>query len=341
MAETFLIGMIIGYVLDLIFGDPLWLPHPICLIGKLISYLEKKLYRSVAEKNLFMRGALLWAVVFSASVIVPALILYGAYILDVYVENTSGVRIYLMLIITSYMSFQILASKSLCKSSMQVYEKIKIWEDAEKNGEISDSIKDEAREKVSMIVGRDTKDLGKRDVIKATIETVAENTSDGVIAPMIYMLVGGPILAFGYKAINTMDSMIGYKNERYIYFGRFAAKADDAANFIPARITAMLMIISSFALGLNFKNAVKIYFRDRKKHSSPNSGQSEAVCAGALDIQLAGPSYYFGKKYEKEYIGDKTKEVSSEDIKKANRLMYAAGILFEVSLILYMWFKLS
>ena len=184
-----------------------------------------------------------------------------------------------------------------------------------------------ARKAVSMIVGRDTKSLSAAGVTKAAVETIAENTSDGIIAPLFYMAIGGPALMFLYKGINTMDSMVGYKNDKYLNFGRYAAKLDDIANYIPARISAWLMILASMCAGFDWKNAKKIFLRDRYNHASPNSAQTEAVMAGALDIQLAGNAFYFGKLYEKPTIGDALREVEIEDIPRANRLLYVSAAL--------------
>ena len=186
-----------------------------------------------------------------------------------------------------------------------------------------------ARKAVSMIVGRDTERLDEEGVAKAAIETVAENASDGVIAPMLYLALFGPVGGFSYKAVNTMDSMVGYKNDRYHAFGTAAAKLDDAVNFIPARISAMLMILSCCFLGKEFdqKNAMKIFKRDRYQHASPNSAQTEAACAGALGIRLAGDASYFGKIVKKPYIGDPLRAVETEDIRRANRLLYGMAFL--------------
>jgi adenosylcobinamide-phosphate synthase len=192
----------------------------------------------------------------------------------------------------------------------------------------------EARYNVSMIVGRDTDKLDEAGVARAAVETVAENTSDGVIAPMIYLAIGGPVLGFFYKAVNTMDSMIGYKNDAYLYFGRFAAKLDDAVNYIPARLAALLMILSCPFAGLDKKGAAKIYKRDKRNHASPNSAQTEAVCAGALGLKLAGDAYYFGKLHKKPTIGDETRQVEAEDIKRVNRLLYAVSFFAVIVLIL-------
>ena len=213
------------------------------------------------------------------------------------------------------MCYQILAVKSLKTESMKVYAELK-------RGSLAG-----ARQKVSMIVGRDTEDLSEEQVAKAAVETVAENTSDGTVAPLLFMAVGGAPLGFLYKGINTLDSMVGYKNEVYLFFGRFSAKLDDAANFIPARVSAFLMIGASVLLGMDFRNAWRIFRRDRFNHASPNSAQTEAVCAGALDIQLAGDAYYFGKLYPKKTIGDRLRAIRYEDIASANRLLYGTAAL--------------
>ena len=213
------------------------------------------------------------------------------------------------------MCYQILAVKSLKTESMKVYAELK-------RGSLAG-----ARQKVSMIVGRDTEDLSEEQVAKAAVETVAENTSDGTVAPLLFMAVGGAPLGFLYKGINTLDSMVGYKNEVYLFFGRFSAKLDDAANFIPARVSAFLMIGASVLLGMDFRNAWRIFRRDRLNHASPNSAQTEAVCAGALDIQLAGDAYYFGKLYPKKTIGDRLRAIRYEDIASANRLLYGTAAL--------------
>ena len=242
-----------------------------------------------------------------------AVLLLGAYRLHPYLGA----------VIESIMTYQILATKCLKVESMKVYQELK-------KGDIAAS-----RKAVSMIVGRDTECLDETGVAKAAIETVAENTSDGVIAPMIFTAIGGPILGFFYKAVNTMDSMIGYKNEKYLYFGRTAAKLDDAVNYIPARISAWLMILAALLGGKDFdaKRAYRIYKRDRYNHASPNSAQTESVCAGALGIRLAGDASYFGKLVKKPHIGDACREVSPEDIRRVNRLMYlTAGICEAVCL---------
>ena len=218
-------------------------------------------------------------------------------------------------ILETFWCYQIFAARCLVSESGKVYERLK-----EKDLPGS-------RKAVSMIVGRDTENLSFEGVTKAAVETVAENTSDGVTAPLLYLLLGGAPLGFLYKAVNTMDSMLGYKNETYLYFGRIPAKMDDLFNYIPARLTAWFMVLASFLTGLNGKNAWKIYRRDCRKHASPNSAQSEAVCAGALDVQLAGDAVYFGKIHKKEFIGDPFRKIEAEDIPRAGRLMYVTTVL--------------
>ena len=317
-----MIATFAGFLLDLMFGDPYWLPHPIRLIGNGISFMEKRLRgnqngRNATPKQEIIRGALLVASVLTVTVSVTAVILSVAYRLHPY----AGV------LIESIMTYQILATKCLRTESMKVYRELK-------KGDL-----DASKKAVSMIVGRDTQCLDETGVAKAAIETVAENTSDGVIAPMIYTAIGGPVLGFFYKAVNTMDSMVGYKNDRYLYFGRAAAKLDDIVNFIPARISAVLMVIACFFCDRDFdaKHAWYIYKRDRYKHASPNSAQTEAVCAGALGIRLAGNASYFGKIVEKPFIGDEKRPVEAEDIKRANRLLYATAFICEAICLIILW----
>ena len=397
-----MIAFFAGFCLDMLFGDPYWLPHPIRLIGSLISSLERMLIGAKGsrkeEKNLhrveeavgekpgrkeegreeqkteqtrkerqkteqgteqtateqttteqtakeeqkakqtikkeqrmgrqeerrskensekFRKGIMLAVIVPVMSALMSALILLIAYKL----HPIWGVMI------EAIMTYQILAAKCLKVESMKVYKSLK------EEGLAA------ARKAVSMIVGRDTQVLDKTGVAKAAIETVAENTSDGVIAPMLYMALGGPVFGFVYKAINTMDSMVGYKNDRYLYFGRAAAKLDDAANYLPARICAFLMIGCAFIGGKEFdgRRAFRIYKRDNRKHASPNSAQTEAVCAGALGIQLAGDASYFGKVVKKPYIGDPVRAVEFEDIRRVNKLMYLTAWAGELLCLLAMW----
>lgn len=302
-----LIACVAGFGLDMIFGDPVWLYHPVRVIGKWIEILEKGLRKITGDdkKKLLVGGVVLWFAVVLASTGIPLLLLYLA----------GKVHPVLAFGLETFWCYQLLAGKSLKVESRKVYQKLK------ENDLIG------ARKAVSMIVGRDTEQLSEEGVTKAAVETVAENTSDGVIAPLIYLLTGGAPLGFFYKAVNTMDSMVGYKNEKYLYFGRFAAKMDDVFNYIPARLSALFMILSAGLNGMNEKNAWRIYRRDRKKHASPNAAQTEAVCAGALEVQLAGDAYYFGKLYPKATIGDPLRKIEAEDIIRAGRLMDGTAVL--------------
>jgi len=297
----------IGFFIDFIIGDPQWLFHPIRLIGKLIVFFEKYFRKifSNTKKGLKIAGLLLVILVCSISSGIVFIIVFFTYKLNFYCG----------LIFESIICYFMIAAKALKTESINVYNKI-LYADI-----------NESRKAVSMIVGRDVNVLDEKGVIKAAVETVAENLSDGVIAPIIYMIIGGSTLGIFYKAINTMDSMIGYKNDRYIYFGKSAAKLDDFMNFFPSRISAFIMILASFILKKDYKNAVRIFKRDRFKHSSPNSGQTEAVCAGALDIQLAGDAYYFGKLYKKPLIGDAIKDVNPKNILEINSIMYLSSVI--------------
>lgn len=298
--------------MDLIFGDPHWLPHPICLIGNMIGFLERNLRKLLAPNPtaLLAGGALMVIIVLVVSFAVPYYILHLA----------EAVSPWLRFGLETIMFYQIFATKCLRDESMKVFTALD-------NNDLAD-----ARVKLSWIVGRDTKNLSAEEVTKGAVETVAENTADGIIAPMLYMFLGGAPLAFLYKGINTMDSMVGYKNDKYLYFGRCAAKLDDLANLIPARIAGLVMIIAAFLVGLNGPGAWKIFWRDRYHHLSPNSAMTESVTAGALNIQLGGDHYYFGKLVHKETIGDDIRPVCPQDIMQANRLLYMTAV---VSLILF------
>lgn len=312
MAERMMI-LTAGLLLDALFGDPVWLYHPVRMIGKLITGLEwllDRLFRVSGEREadqkrkLFAGGLLvLGTVVFSVAV--PAGILYLA----------DHIHHGLYLLLSCFFCYQLLAMRSLKVESMKVYTAL-----------LQEGLA-AGRKAVSMIVGRDTEALTEEGVIKATVETIAENTSDGVIAPLLYMTLLGVPGGFFYKAVNTMDSMVGYKNDKYLYFGRFAAKLDDVVNFLPARLSGVLMVLASGLSGFDRANAWKIFRRDRKNHASPNSAQTEAVMAGALRIQLAGDAWYFGKLYQKPTIGDDLRPVEYEDIRRANRLLYATALL--------------
>lgn len=305
--ELSLLAVILGFILDLIVGDPHWLYHPIRLVGHLISGLEKLLRRifpKTEQGELIAGGFLLvltagittavaWGLLRAAGLVHPCL----RFALEV------------------IMCYWVLATKSLKTETMKVY-------DALKEGDLK-----KARFAVSMVVGRDTEVLDDIGVTKAAVETVAENASDGVIAPLLFLMIGGAPLGFFYKAVNTMDSMVGYKNDKYLYFGRAAAKFDDVLNYIPARLSGMLMCGAAAFCGMDSKNAWRIYWRDRYNHSSPNSAHTEATAAGAMHIQLAGNAYYFGKLYEKPTLGDPDRPVEYEDIPRVNRLLYATAIL--------------
>ena len=302
-----LAAIIAGFILDLIFGDPHWLPHPICLIGNLIGFIERNL-RPRLEPNkgaLLLGGALMVIIVLVISFVVPMAILLAA----------GMVSPWLAFALETLMCYQIFATKCLRDESMKVYTALH-------NHDLAD-----ARVKLSWIVGRDTQNLDEEEITKGAVETVAENTADGIMAPMFYMFLGGVPLAFLYKGINTMDSMVGYKNDKFLYFGRCAAKLDDLANLLPARITGLVMIGAAFVLRLDGKNAWKILWRDRYNHLSPNSAMTESVTAGALNIQLGGDHFYFGKLVHKDTIGDDIRPVCPEDIVKTNSLLYMTAVL--------------
>lgn len=296
--------LLAGFLLDCILGDPYSLPHPIRLIGRLISALEKWA-RNAFANNLTAGGTILALIVLLTSAGIPLAVLFLCY----------RVNIWLGAAAESILCYYMLAARCLRSESMKVYRAI------------SENDTEKARTAVSMIVGRDTKPLDRNGIIRAAVETVAENTSDGVTAPMLYMGLGGAALGFFYKAANTMDSMIGYTSEKYLHIGKFAAKLDDVLNYIPSRLTALLMILSAGILRLDMKNAWRIWRRDRRNHASPNSAQTEAVCAGALDVRLAGDAYYFGELHKKPFIGDNIREIDNEDIRRANRLMYCTSAL--------------
>lgn len=320
-----MIAFFLGFLLDLVLGDPYCFPHPIRLIGKLVTVTEKMLrgmWIRKKEKKADYNGKELWQGIGLVFIVMISVAAVTSFVLAM------AYRLHPILgaAVECIMTYKILAVKCLKVESMKVYQCLKSGNP------------EQARKAVSMIVGRDTERLDEEGIAKAAIETVAENTSDGVIAPMLYLAVGGPILGFLYKAINTMDSMIGYKNDKYLYFGRAAAKLDDFVNFLPSRISACLMIAASFFAGDHFSGtgAWTIYKRDRKKHASLNSGQTEAVCAGALSIKLAGDASYFGKTVKKPYIGEEVRGVEYEDIKRVNHLMYITAWLCEMLCLMIM-----
>ena len=296
-----------GFLLYLMLGDPEWFPHPVVMMGRVIVRLEKVLRGSFSDTPEGRRRA---------GMILAAVLPAGTFFIALLIIKIAGfIHPSLGYTAAGIWCWQALAMCCLKKESENVRRKL-----------VSGTLA-EARKAVGRIVGRDTGELSDAGVTRAAVETVAENFSDGEIAPLFYMLIGGAPLALAYKAVNTMDSMVGYKNEDYIDFGRAAAKLDDAANFLPSRLAAILLIAAAPLVGLDGKNAFRIWRCDRRKHASPNSAQTEAAMAGALHVQLAGPASYFGERVEKPYIGDPDRPIEPEDIRRANRLMYAAGFL--------------
>lgn len=303
---TLVIKIWIAYVLDLIFGDPQNIIHPVQIIGKMInigekSLLEKK-YKS-DRKYKFFAGMILNITVISLT--------YGITYL---IRRTSENSI-ILTVAEIYLMYTVFSINSLAREGNRVYNILK-------EGNI-----ERARKDLSYLVSRDTGTMDEKMIIRSTMETISENTVDGIVAPMLYMFLGGLPLSMTYKAINTFDSMVGYKNEKYMDFGKFSAKLDDVANFIPARITGILIVIASMILGYDYKNSLKIFIRDRKNHSSPNSGHAEAGVAGALGVQFGGRVSYFGKEVDKPVIGDKIKDFELEDIKKNIKIMYVVSFL--------------
>lgn len=305
MSKLIILVMVIAYLLDLVIGDPYSFPHPVRFIGNLIRFTEGKIriiFKS--KKQLKMGGFLLWTITVGFTALVTNLILNLLCINNIFYA-----------IIASIILYTTLSTKCLADEAKKIYEVLK-------TGDIEKS-----RKQLSYIVGRDTTSLNENEIIRATVETVAENTVDGIISPMMYGFIGGPVLAMAYKAINTLDSMVGYKNEKYGDIGFASAKIDDIANFIPARITPFFMMIASFILGFNSKKSIKIAMRDRKNHKSPNCAYAEGAVAGALEVQLGGTNMYFGEKVYKPTIGDKDRELEAEDILRTNKIMYLTSFI--------------
>lgn len=302
-----LCALLIGFCIDLVVGDPHSIPHPVVFIGKLIAALEK-LVRKIFPKTVRgenIAGGVLWLLVVTISTAVPALLLWLC----------DRVSPWLALAVESIMCWQILATKSLKDESMKVYQTL----------ETGDLVK--SRYAVSMIVGRDTAKLDDAAITRAAVETVAENTSDGIVAPMLFLAIGGAPLGFFYKAVNTMDSMLGYVEPPYKNIGLIPAKMDDVMNYLPARLSALLMLCAGWILKLDVKNGWKIFRRDRYNHASPNSAQTESVCAGLLGLRLAGDAWYHGVLHKKKYIGDGLREIEHADIRRACKLLYGTAVL--------------
>lgn len=330
---TAALPLFFGFLLDALIGDPYRMPHPVRAIGHLISAMESFVRRHFRSDRLYAGGVFLALIVVVISTGVPAALLRICYRLHPAVGIAAE----------SVLMFTLLAAKNLKDETMKVYDALNSggdMSDASASGsEARKRIPDTpgcsgtpdplcgARRALSMIVGRDTSVLDRDGIIRAAVETAAENTSDGVTAPLLYMAFFGAAGGFFYKAVNTMDSMIGYRNEKYRDLGRFAAHLDDVLNFIPSRLTALMMIAAAYLLKYDGKNAWRIFRRDRLKHDSPNSAQTESVCAGALDVRLAGDAVYFGEVHHKPYIGDDIRPVEAEDIIRADRLMYLTAVI--------------
>lgn len=299
-------AVMLGFALDALLGDPKWFPHPVCAVGKLISCMEKLLRRLFPPRKgaMVFAGVVLWIVVCGVSFAVPFLVL----------RFLSRINFWLGFAANSILCWLIFARKSLSEAGQHVYRAVK------------ESV-EEGRKAVAWYVGRDTAELTEEGVIKAAVETIAENLTDGVVSPLIYMLIGGAPFGMLYKAVNTLDSMVGYHNEKYEYLGKFSAKMDDIFNFIPARLSALCIIAGAGMLRLDNRSALRIYRRDRNLHKSPNAGQTESACAGALHIQLGGDASYFGKTVRKAAFGDPLRRVNRTDILAAIDLMNAASVL--------------
>ena len=304
---TLICILVLSVLLDLLLGDPAWMPHPVVFMGKGISRLEPWLRRRFPATPSGERwaGRALALILPLATLLIALGVCWLAWL----------VHPALLVVVNVFWGWQCLAMKGLKAESMGVYRAL------------TTGTLPEARGAVSRIVGRDTQNLTAEGVTKAAVETVAENFSDGVFAPLLYLAIGGAPLALCYKAINTMDSMVGYKNERYLNFGRAAAKLDDVANFLPSRLAALALMGATLFAGGNTRKAFQIWRRDRRNHASPNSAQTESVMAGALGVQLAGPAWYFGEFYDKPTIGDPDRPIEPEDIRRANKLLYGAGLL--------------
>ncbi|MCK4262079.1 cobalamin biosynthesis protein CobD [bacterium] len=293
-----------SYLLDFVFGDPKWILHPVVGIGKAIEYFEKLLRKHLRDEK--VGGIVLTIIILSGTVAVSYLFLKIAYF------------IHLGTLFAILLGYFALSIKSLRDGALRVYQAL------------DDSDLGEARGELSHLVGRDTKNLSQKEVVRATVETVAENTVDGAVAPLFYLILGGPVLALTYKAINTLDSMVGYKNKMYVDFGWASAKLDDIANFVPARLTGLLIPAAAWLLRNRAKECWRIRWRDGEKHPSPNSAIPEAAVAGALGIQLGGMSYYQGQLSQKPFLGNSEEEISRHHIREATQLMYLTSFLMVI-----------
>ena len=307
--NTYILCIIIsvGFILDILFGDPIGRFHPVCFIGRLISFFDKRLNKpGAAPRRLFIRGAVSAIITIVVTFTVSGGLLFLTY---------RYLGIYAYIAISVILADTTLAMGDLKKESMNVVRAL-----------AAEGI-DGGRKAVSAIVGRDTAALDEAGVLRAAVETVAESTTDGIVSPLFYLFIGGPVLALTYKAVNTLDSMIGYKSDKYLYFGRTAARIDDVFNFIPSRIAGFFFCVSAFICGRNGKDAFRIWRRDRRNHESPNSAQTESACAGALGLRLGGNASYFGVMKEKKYIGDDIRDIERADVKRANDMMLVTAFL--------------
>lgn len=302
--------LIAAFLLDLAIGDPRWLPHPVVLMGKIIRWGERLLWKGKPKRD-FLAGTILslkvvalsagvaWALVFLFTLLPPVL----SFIATALVASTT------------------LATRGLLQAILRIEEPLR-------KGFLV-----EARKELSQIVGRETEALSEDKVLSASLESLAENTSDGIVAPLFYLALGGVPLAMAYKAVNTLDSMIGYRTERYLYFGKFAACLDDLFNFLPARLTALFLVLAAYLRGLDGSAALKTLWRDRTKHLSPNAGYPEAALAGAFGIRLGGPSVYFGQEVWKPYIGEETVPLKIGMLREARKLCLITALLSLVTLL--------
>ena len=302
-----LCSVFIGFLLDLCFGDPYWMPHPVVWIGKGISAMERILRRIFPSTH---RGELAAGIVLAVLIPLLSLVISGTILYLAY-----RISFWLWFVLHTFWAYQIPAACCLARESRKVCSALE------------EQDLPSARKQLSYLVGRETQNLDAEEVTKACVETVAENTSDGVAAPLFYLMIGGVPLGFFYKAINTLDSMVGYRNEKYEYFGKASAKLDDVVNWLPSRLCGLMMVVSAYFLRLNAKNAFRVFRQDRQNHLSPNSAQTESAAAGALGIQLGGTHVYFGKEVEKPTIGQALRGAEPEDILRTNRMMFVTSFL--------------